>query len=65
MGFYVKKSLRVLSLISQVMCSLVSFSIVRYVASHLRPMIDLFGPHHVSTVDDERISEIEHAFEVP
>ena len=47
------------------MCSLVSFSIVRYVASHLRPMIDLFGPHHVSTVDDERISEIEHAFEVP
>ena len=28
-------------------------------------MIDLFGPHHVSTLDDERISEIEHAFEVP
>ena len=30
-----------------------------------RLMIDLFGPHHVSTLDDERISEIEHAFEVP
>ena len=27
-------------------------------------MIDLFGPHHVSTADDERISEIEQAFEV-
>ena len=27
-------------------------------------MIDLFGPHHVSTADDELISEIEHAFEV-
>ena len=27
-------------------------------------MIDLFGPHHVSTADHERISEIEHAFEV-
>ena len=27
-------------------------------------MIDLFGPHHVSTTDDERISEIEQAFEV-
>ena len=27
-------------------------------------MIDLFGPRHVSTADDERMSEIEHAFEV-
>ena len=29
-----------------------------------RLMIDLFGPHHVSTADDELISEIEHALEV-
>ena len=29
-----------------------------------RLMIDLFGQHHVSTTDHERISEIEHAFEV-
>ena len=29
-----------------------------------RLMIDLFGPHHVSTADDERRSEIEQAFEV-
>ena len=27
-------------------------------------MIDHFGPHHVSTADDERMSEIEQAFEV-
>ena len=27
-------------------------------------MIDLFGPHHVSTADDERMSEIEQVFEV-
>ena len=27
-------------------------------------MFDHFGPHHVSTADDERISEIEQAFEV-
>ena len=29
-----------------------------------RLMIDLFGPHHVSTADDKRMSEIEQAFEV-
>ena len=29
-----------------------------------RLMIDLFGPHYVSTADDERRSEIEQAFEV-
>ena len=28
-----------------------------------RLMIDLFGPHYVSTVDDERMSEIEQAFQ--
>ena len=28
-----------------------------------RLAIDLFGPHHVSTADDERMSEIEQAFE--
>ena len=27
-------------------------------------MIDHFGPHHVLTADDERMSEIEQAFEV-
>ena len=27
-------------------------------------MIDNFGPHHVSTADNERMSEIEQAFEV-
>ena len=27
-------------------------------------MIDLFCPHHVSTADDKRMSEIEQAFEV-
>ena len=27
-------------------------------------MIDHFGPHHVSMADDERMSEIEQAFEV-
>ena len=27
-------------------------------------MIDLFGLHHVSTADGERISEIEQAFEL-
>ena len=26
-------------------------------------MVDLFGLHHVSTADGERISEIEQAFE--
>ena len=29
-----------------------------------RILIDLFGPHHVSTVDDEQMLEIEKAFEV-
>ena len=29
-----------------------------------RFMIDLFGLHYVSTVDDKRTSEIEHAFQV-
>ena len=29
-----------------------------------RLAIDLFGPHHVSTADDNRMSEIEQAFEV-
>ena len=29
-----------------------------------RLMIDLFGPHYVSTADDERMSEIEKAFQV-
>ena len=29
-----------------------------------RLMIDFFGPHHVSTADDERVSEIEQTFEV-
>ena len=29
-----------------------------------RLMIDLFGPHYVSTADDERMSEIEQAFQV-
>ena len=29
-----------------------------------RLMIYLFGPHHVSTADDKRMSEIEQAFEV-
>ena len=29
-----------------------------------RFMIDLFGLHYVSTVDDKRMSEIEHAFQV-
>ena len=29
-----------------------------------RLMIEPFGPHHVSTADEERISEIEQAFEV-
>ena len=27
-------------------------------------MIDHFGPHHALTADDERMSEIEQAFEV-
>ena len=27
-----------------------------------RLMSDLFGPHHVSTADDKRMSEIEQAF---
>ena len=29
-----------------------------------RLMIDLFGPHYVSTADDERMSEIEQVFQV-
>ena len=29
-----------------------------------RLMIDLFGPRHVSTADDKRMSKIEQAFEV-
>ena len=29
-----------------------------------RLMIDLFGPRHVSTADDKRMSEIEQAFEM-
>ena len=29
-----------------------------------RLMIDLFGPHHVSKADEERMLEIEQAFEV-
>ena len=37
---------------------------MNYNTVNRRLMIDLFGPHHVSTADDERISEIEQAFEV-
>ena len=29
-----------------------------------RPIIDQFGPHHVSTADEERMSEMEQRFEV-
>ena len=29
-----------------------------------RPIIDQFGPHHVSTADEERMSEMEQVFEV-
>ena len=29
-----------------------------------RPIIDQLGPHHVSTADEERMSEMEQAFEV-
>ena len=29
-----------------------------------RSIIDQFGPHHVSTADEERMSEMEQAFEV-
>ena len=29
-----------------------------------RLMIDLFGPHYVSSADDKQMSEIEHTFQV-
>ena len=30
-----------------------------------RPIIDQFGPHHVSTADEERMSEMEQVFPLP
>ena len=40
-----------------------SYRDTRYTVNR-RLMIDFFGPHHVSTADDERVSEIEQTFEV-